>query len=182
MTGNYPHLPILLEVMILSIKYAANLPLYCTAEPENIKAVLAGQFQDFGKGKKFHEQWKEFLGDSIFATDGSQWHGSRQLIRPQFQKSRISDLHTFEKHIQKMLALVPRDGSTVDISDLWYRFTLDSATDFLLGENVGSLDNPRVEFAKAFADVQKFQNDVMRSGYARFFPTLAHRLGGLHSN
>lgn len=39
-----------------------------TADPENIKAILATQFSDFGKGELFHRDWKEFLGDGIFAT------------------------------------------------------------------------------------------------------------------
>ena len=30
---------------------------YVTQDPENIKAMLATQFNDFGKGRIFHEQW-----------------------------------------------------------------------------------------------------------------------------
>jgi hypothetical protein len=33
-----------------------------TADEENIKAVLASQFQDFGKGDQFRKEWKDFLG------------------------------------------------------------------------------------------------------------------------
>jgi len=29
-----------------------------TVDPENIKALLATQFNDFGKGHDFHEAWK----------------------------------------------------------------------------------------------------------------------------
>jgi len=29
-----------------------------TVDPENIKAILATQFNDFGKGQEFHEAWK----------------------------------------------------------------------------------------------------------------------------
>jgi hypothetical protein len=28
-----------------------------TVDPENIKAILATQFTDFGKGKEFHDGW-----------------------------------------------------------------------------------------------------------------------------
>jgi hypothetical protein len=27
-------------------------------EPENVKAILATQFHEFGKGEEFHERWK----------------------------------------------------------------------------------------------------------------------------
>lgn len=36
-----------------------------TADPENIKAILATQFNDYGKGERFNKYWHEFLGDSM---------------------------------------------------------------------------------------------------------------------
>ena len=135
-----------------------------TADPENVKAILATQFQDFGKGRQFHEDWKPFLGDSIFTTDGQQWHNSRQLIRPQFVKTRVADLEVFEKHVQRLMNKIGGHGEEVDVAALFYRFTLDAATDFLLGKSVDSLDNPQAEFASAFAEVQKVQNLIVRTG------------------
>ena len=135
-----------------------------TADPENIKAILATQFADYGKGEPFHEDWKYFLGDSIFTTDGEQWHHSRQLLRPQFVKTRVRDLDIFERHVQKLINLIPAQGGEVDISMLFYRFTLDSATEYLLGKSVDSLDNPNAEFAQAFAEVQRIQNEISKTG------------------
>ena len=135
-----------------------------TADPENIKAILATQFQDFGKGKQFHEDWKPFLGDSIFTTDGQQWHDSRQLIRPQFIKNRVADLEIFEKHAERLMSKLGGHGEEVDIAALFYRFTLDLTTDYLLGKSVDSLDDPQTEFASAFSEVQKVQNLITRAG------------------
>lgn len=135
-----------------------------TADPENIKAILATQFQDYGKGEPFHKDWSAFLGDSIFTTDGEQWHNSRQLIRPQFVKTRVKDLDIFEKHVHRLLSKMGGYGEEVDVCALFYRFTLDSATDYLLGKSVDSLDNPNTEFAAAFEEVQRQQNLVARTG------------------
>jgi hypothetical protein len=33
-------------------------PTLMTVDPENIKAILATQFNDFGKGKDFHDSWQ----------------------------------------------------------------------------------------------------------------------------
>lgn len=33
-----------------------------TSDEENVKAILATQFQDYGKGPQFRKDWKEFLG------------------------------------------------------------------------------------------------------------------------
>lgn len=89
-----------------------------TADPENIKAILAAQFADYGKGESFHKDWYDFLGDSIFTTDSEKWHESRQLIRPQFIKTRVSDLAIFERHTGKLLEKI-RSGHEVDLSALF---------------------------------------------------------------
>ena len=34
-----------------------------TGEPENIKAILATQFKDYGKGEQFRKEWHAFLGN-----------------------------------------------------------------------------------------------------------------------
>lgn len=41
-----------------------------TADEENIKAILATQFQDFGKGAQFQKEWNDFLGHSRCIADG----------------------------------------------------------------------------------------------------------------
>ncbi|KAG6988843.1 cytochrome P450 52A13 [Physcia stellaris] len=135
-----------------------------TADPRNVRAVLATQMSDYGKGKSFHDDWHPFLGDSIFTTDGEAWRYSRQLIRPQFVKDRLSDLGIFEKHVGRLMSHIDGHGEEIDIADLFYRMTLDSTTDYLLGESVDSLDDPRTEFASAFAEVQRVQNTIASSG------------------
>ena len=63
----------------------------------------------------------EFLGDSIFTTDGKKWNDSRSLLRPQFIKTRVSDLEVFDEHVTKLIGLVGGHGEEVDISGLFYR-------------------------------------------------------------
>ncbi|KAL5615363.1 hypothetical protein BROUX41_005411 [Berkeleyomyces rouxiae] len=149
-----------------------------TTDPENIHALLSSQFSDFGKGPTFHAEWRDFLGDSIFTTDGALWHRNRQLIRTQFVKDRVSDLGIFERHMPTFLdacasgdAVVngPCDvkptkagGRVFDISDLFFRLTLDVTTDFLFGANVNSLSAPNNRFAQAFDEAQKHQNLIAR--------------------
>jgi hypothetical protein len=47
-----------------------------TIDPENIKAVLATNFKDFGLGQR-HQAFGPLLGRGIFTTDGGQWEHSR---------------------------------------------------------------------------------------------------------
>ncbi|EEA26229.1 hypothetical protein TMatcc_005514 [Talaromyces marneffei ATCC 18224] len=140
-----------------------------TIDPENIKAILTGQFHDFGKGESFHQEWREFLGDSIFATDGELWFTSRQLLRPMFNKDRIVDTQIFETHVQKLIQLFggsknANGSKIVDVGDLYFRFTLDAATGYLLGQGTDSLENPKTRFAEAFRYVQSQQSIFFRMG------------------
>lgn len=145
--------------------YVNNLRMIMTSSPENIKAVLTGQFDDYGKGEYFHREWSEFLGDSIFTTDHKLWHDSRQLIRPMFVRERFIDLEVLEKHVQKLLPMLsPVDGMSIQIDELLFSYTLDAATEFLLGSSVGSLENPQVAFAEAFREVQRVQSLTTRAG------------------
>ena len=141
-----------------------------TVDPENIKAVLTGKFADYGKGKKFHDEWQEFLGDSIFATDGEKWSKSRALIRPMFARDRLINTEMFEVHVDKLIKLMsptqnPQGGGVVDAQTLFFRLTLDAATDHLLGQAVNSLDDPKTIFAESFQYVLHHQAMYFRAGY-----------------
>ncbi|PGH13014.1 hypothetical protein AJ80_06498 [Polytolypa hystricis UAMH7299] len=161
------------QVNTFEVNPKSNFRIVFTVEPENIKAILAGQFADYGKGKKFHDEWKEFLGDSIFATDGELWSRSRHLLRPMFARERIVDTEIFEKHIHKLIPMlggsVNRDGSTVvDVGSLFFRYTLDASTDYLFGQSVDSLDNPKTVFAESFQYVLHRQSIIFRAGPVNF--------------
>ena len=141
-----------------------------TCDEQNIKAILATQFSDYGKGEEFNRNFHDFLGDSIFATDGKLWHDSRQLLRPQFVKDRLADIKIFERHCKELVPLLGGDseGQIVDAMDLFYRFTLDASTDFLLGRSFNSLHHGETDFGKAFKDIQHYESMIARVGRLKF--------------
>lgn len=47
-----------------------------TMDPENIKALLATNFSDFGLGQRL-DTFGSLLGSGIFTTDGAAWEHSR---------------------------------------------------------------------------------------------------------
>lgn len=139
-----------------------------TADPQNLKAILATQFQDFGKGDSFYQDWHEFLGSGIFSVDGKLWSQSRALIRPMFVKERVADLDILERHVSKLIAVMKEEGTgggeAVEVKDLFYRYTLDAITEFLFGRSVDSLEHANAEFAGAFSEIQQTQNIIARAG------------------
>ena len=52
----------------------------------------------------------------------------------------------------------------VRIDELLFRFSLDAATDYLLGSSVGSLDDQASDFAAAFDEVVRVQSLKSRAG------------------
>lgn len=59
--------------------------------------------------------------------------------------------------------------SAVGTNGMNERYTLDAATEFLLGKSVDTLENPQAEFSAAFAEVQRIQNMVSRIGPLNVF-------------
>jgi cytochrome P450 len=64
------------------------------------------------------------------------------MLRPQFAREQVSDLDLEEEHIKNLMRAirVNSDGWTdvTDIQPLFFRLTIDSATEFLFGESVDS--------------------------------------------
>jgi Cytochrome P450 len=135
-----------------------------TADPENIKAMLATDFKSWGKGKILYNNFKHFLGDGILSVDGEKWHGARQIMRPFFEKSRVADLDLYERNVQRLIPILS-SNEVVEIDDLIFRYTLDAISEFLLGSRVGSLENQLNGFTEAFNEVQRVQSVIMRAGY-----------------
>ena len=113
--------------------------IYHTAEPDNIKTILATKFSDWSLPDGRKRRLIPLLGQGIFTSDGAAWQHSRDLLRPNFSRTQVRDLDTFETHIQHLLVAIPRDGSTIDLQDLFFRLTIDSATEFLFGESINTL-------------------------------------------
>ncbi|RMZ75751.1 hypothetical protein DV737_g5163, partial [Chaetothyriales sp. CBS 132003] len=134
-----------------------------TIEPGNIKTVLSLRFHDYGIHYRF-APFKPLLGEGIFNTDGDHWAASRSLIRPSFTRDQIADLSQLEEFVGELFVLLPRDGTTVvDLQELFFRYTIDSATAFLLGQSVATLKKSQEDlgFAEAF---HYAQNAVLTRG------------------
>jgi cytochrome P450 len=116
-----------------------------TFEPSHIKALLATQFEDFDKGRDTVTTLNSLLGSGVFAVDGDLWKFHRGITRPFFSKDRITHFDIFDRHadvaIGKMKARF-KEGYAVDFQDVVSRFTLDSATEFLFGHDIGTLSDP----------------------------------------
>lgn len=135
----------------------ATISTISTIEPENIKAVLSTNFKDFHVGTPRRRAFGPVVANSIFVADGVEWEHSRAFLRPSFSKSQMSDLQTLEVHVQHLLESIPKDGSTVNLAERFFRYTADVTTDFMFGESILSLPHPEAfggDLSNACRDAQ----------------------------
>ncbi|KAL4249120.1 cytochrome P450 family protein [Abortiporus biennis] len=143
--------------------------------PEYMKIVLSTDFSNYVKGEKFRSLAFDILGNGIFNSNGDIWKTHRAMTRPFLTKDRVSDFEMLDRHADHAIFKLKErfsSGMAVDFQDLISRFTLDAATEFLLGSCVDSLSSelpyphlapqaihannktPAEDFSKAFAEAQ----------------------------
>ncbi len=112
-----------------------------TCDPENIKHILQGQFDDFDVGPLRHPLFLPVTPHGILRLDGVPWHATRKMFRTQLTDLRsVLDLETLEEQFQLLLSQIPRDGTrTVDIQELFFALTTDWLSTFAIGSSPGPL-------------------------------------------
>ncbi|KAL1600972.1 hypothetical protein SLS59_005638 [Nothophoma quercina] len=126
-----------------------------TEDSENVKAVLATNFSAWSLGQERIQEMSSYLGYGIFVNEGAAWKHSREMLRPCFERSQVADVDILERHTQRLLDLVPKDGTTIDLQPLLHDFSMDAATELLFGKGTNALsragdNNETKDFCDAF--------------------------------
>ena len=96
-----------------------------TMEAANLQHVLTQSFKDFGRTVGSRKNVSaQFMGTGILSSDGALWKRSRDLIKPIFARSELSDVNSLGSHMDRFLNIFPRDGSTIDIQPLLQKLVL----------------------------------------------------------
>ncbi|KAI1269178.1 cytochrome P450 [Xylariaceae sp. FL1019] len=131
--------------------YPLGTPTIKTMNPEITKYVHATYFEHFGI-EKIRTGIEYLWGDGITIVDGDKWMARRRLIKPSFDVVHISNLEnrSLAGHVAKLMELIPRDGSPIDLMPLFMRLSLDTSSEFIFGQSLNSLESP--ESHKAFME------------------------------
>lgn len=106
--------------------------LLLTNEPENMKAILSTKFEDWDIGGSRQKATALTVGPhSIFSVNGREWMQARALARPSFTRNQVADLEILDMHVERLLMRIPRDGTMVELQNLLYLLSMDTATDFM---------------------------------------------------
>ncbi|KAK3318123.1 n-alkane-inducible cytochrome P450 [Apodospora peruviana] len=132
-----------------------------TIDPENVKAVLSTNFNDYTLGLRT-PHFRPLLGSGIFTQDGAAWEHSRQLLQPQFRYNRTQNFEQIKKSVQQLIDGIPKDGSPVNLQPLCFKLTFDTTMFLLFGESAvsasdwGEVAGKESEFAQAFNTAQDY--------------------------
>lgn len=92
-----------------------------TIDSEVAKCTLATSFEKFGLEPLRYETARNLFGNGIVVVDGSKWAHARTLIQSSFDMAHIVNLASLSGHVDRLMTLIPRDGSTVDLLPLFKR-------------------------------------------------------------
>lgn len=96
----------------------------------------------------------------------------RSITRPFFSRDRISDFEIFDRHADLAISRLKErlgQGVAVNIQDLLSRYTMDTATEFLFGQDVKSLSGqlPYPSTYKGYAPPRDHPSDKFTSAFNR---------------
>ncbi|KAF9678787.1 hypothetical protein SADUNF_Sadunf07G0072100 [Salix dunnii] len=119
-----------------------------TVDPANVHYIMSSNFSNFSKGSMFSRIF-DILGDGILNADSHEWKSQRKLAQ---------SWNKVEKGLVPVLEHVAKQGSVVDLQDVFQRFTFDITSILVMGFDPGclSIEFPRVEFSKAMDDLQRW--------------------------
>ncbi|KAJ3404555.1 hypothetical protein HDV05_007093 [Chytridiales sp. JEL 0842] len=137
-----------------------NPPFIFFGDPKIVEHVLKTNFTTYDKGPFFRERCHDVLGHGIFNVDGESWRSQRKTAANIFNVKNFKDFVgvTFAEEMDTLSSVLTKTTtakSTIDLADLFFRFTLDSFCKIGFGIDLHCMTHPgKVPFAAAFDDAQ----------------------------
>ncbi|XP_044465525.1 alkane hydroxylase MAH1-like [Mangifera indica] len=140
----------------------AGMDFVITSDPMNIHHICSRNFDNYPKGREFKEIF-DVLGEGIFNADGEMWRIQRKVLHSLFKNKKYESalVRTFNRKVENGLFPVLDHASelkiTLDLQDVFERFTFDNICKLVLGSNPGSLSVgfPPNEYEKAFTKMEE---------------------------
>lgn len=129
-----------------------------TCDPDNIKTITSDA-TTFPVGDVRRKGLSILHGRGIFAVEGADWQRSRSALRPSFAKGKHDDVVILEGHFQEMLSQLTLRDQSVDMQDVYHRFTMDTATQYFFG--ISPRESGQVRQVDEFLKSIDYVNDTV---------------------
>ncbi|XP_020233338.1 cytochrome P450 94A2 [Cajanus cajan] len=148
-----------------------------TANPTVVHHILKTNFPVYQKGPTLNRALGDFLGNGIFAADGSTWKLQRQISSHEFNTrtlrkfvQTVVDTELSER-LLPLLAGAGAGNTVVDLQDILQRFTFDNICKIAFGFDPEYLlpSLPQTAFARAFDDATRISSERFNAAVPLFW-------------
>ncbi|GAB0140012.1 hypothetical protein EsHS_00000650 [Epichloe bromicola] len=137
--------------------------LLCTTDADNWRTILSLKAEDYNKEEVQRGPMLRFTGPGILTNEGAAWRRSRDLIKPLFVRAELNDVDRFERHVDRLLHVIPRDGQTVDLMPWITKLFLDSGTEFIFGQSFDCLTGKSAQAEEMLAAFKECRRSLGKS-------------------
>lgn len=117
----------------------ANLVFYQVNHPQGVQRILQDNNHNYIKGESF-QVFRNFVGNSLFTTEGEFWLRQRRLMQPVFHRQRLAGFtDLMSAATQEMLSgWQPwvQEGQPFNVADQMTRLTMQIVTQALFSSRV----------------------------------------------
>eukprot|EP01124_Arcella_intermedia_P020055 TRINITY_DN2747_c0_g1_i1.p1 TRINITY_DN2747_c0_g1~~TRINITY_DN2747_c0_g1_i1.p1 ORF type:complete len:496 (-),score=135.39 TRINITY_DN2747_c0_g1_i1:24-1511(-) len=141
------------------------------SDPPTIKMVLE-DLETFNMSPVRRDIMYEVLGNGIFLSNGESWAHQRNLAKPIFSVSSRQEMfdvyHKCAKNLVAILNEEVKNKTTIELQQLFKRFTLDTFCEIGFGCTINSLKKP-IEFSTTFDWLLKEVDDRLIFPWRKVF-------------
>ncbi|XP_011705743.1 PREDICTED: cytochrome P450 9e2-like [Wasmannia auropunctata] len=162
--------------------YDLTKPLVVLRDPELIKAITLKHFDMFMDHRQFIDETQDpFFGKNLVSLRGERWRETRSILSPAFTSSKMKSMFKLMSNygidFANYLAQLPSEKRTMEMKDIFARYTNDVIASCAFGVSVDSMRNPKNEFYVYGKEVTVFRSLLFLKFYIfRTLPWLARIL------
>ncbi|KOC60093.1 putative cytochrome P450 6a14 [Habropoda laboriosa] len=125
-------------------------PYLVVNDPNLIREVLAKEFSSFHDRGIFCNEETDPLSGNLFQLTGKKWRNLRVKLTPTFTSGKIKQMFLILKEtgnaLEKFLGDKAQTRSTIDVKDIFARYSVDIIMSAAFGITCDSFNNPENEF------------------------------------
>ncbi|OAD59536.1 putative cytochrome P450 6a23 [Eufriesea mexicana] len=148
--------------------YMLHKPFLLVNDPDLIRDVLTKEFSNFHDRGIFCNKETDPLSGNLFQLPGKKWRHLRVKLTPTFTSGKIKQIFPILTETGNMMEKFFNDKaqtrSTVDVKDIFSRYSVDIIMSAAFGITCNSFENPNNEFmywGKKIFDPKPFWNALI---------------------
>ncbi|XP_035722241.1 LOW QUALITY PROTEIN: cytochrome P450 9e2-like [Vespa mandarinia] len=153
-------------------------PILLIRDPELIDMIAVKGFDNFMDHRGFVDEVQDPLfGKNLFSLRGDRWRETRTMLSPAYTLSKLKGMFKLMNEcgadFADFLLKMPKDKKTIEMKDVFTRYTNDIIATCAFGISMNSMKNPQNEFYVLGRDATNFDGiKSLKFFLIRSFPNI----------